>query len=75
MITAIIIVAASAILFVVVTILNAKTKIPEGIELPDKCAGCNLICNKRETTLTKEVIEEINKDIHCQERNNEHESE
>jgi len=57
--------------FVGSTYLNSKVKVPDNIELPDKCVGCNLACDKKESVLTKEVIEQIKADIHCQEEKHE----
>lgn len=57
--------------FVGSSYLNAKIKVPEDLELPEKCVGCQLQCNKKEVTLTKEIIDEIKADIKCQEENNE----
>lgn len=68
----IIIVVIAVVIFIVVTILNMKTKIPDGIELPDKCDGCKIsTCKYQSETLSKEVIEKIKKDISCQEENDE----
>ena len=58
-------------IFVGSTYLNSKVKVPDNIELPDKCTGCNLACDKKTETLTPEIIEKIKADIHCQEGNNE----
>ena len=57
--------------FVGSTYLNSKVKVPDNIELPDKCVGCNLDCNKKESVLTKEIIEQIKAEIHCQDKQNE----
>ncbi len=59
------------LVFVGSTYLNSKVKVPEGLELPDKCQGCNLQCDKKESPLTEEIIEQIKADIRCQEENNE----
>lgn len=56
------------VIFIVVTILNIKTKVPEGIELPDKCEGCKIsTCKYQKETLSEEVIKKIKDDISCQE--------
>ena len=51
--------------------LNSKIEVPQDAELPDKCMGCNLSCNKKTEILTPEIIEQIKADIHCQEGNDE----
>lgn len=68
----IIIVIGLAMLFIGATILNLHTKVPEGIELPEKCEGCRIDnCKHKQVTLTKEAIEEIKNDIACQEEKDE----
>lgn len=76
---AILIIIGSIILFVVTFTLNRKTKVPEGIELPDKCSGCsNTLCkdkmeqkvddinNKKINMSPDELIEYLK----CEENNN-----
>ncbi len=68
----IILVVGLVVIFIGVTILNTRTKVPEGIELPEKCEGCRIdSCKHKKEILTKEVVEEIKKDLACKEENNE----
>lgn len=68
----IIVIVALVFIFIGVTILNMKTKVPEGIELPEKCHGCSFTsCEKKKEVLTKEVVEQIKNDLHCQEEKDE----
>lgn len=54
-------------LFIGVTILNTKTKVPDGVEIPDKCNGCSISsCGVKQKGLTKEAIEQIKNDINCE---------
>ena len=62
---------AVILLFVGSTYFNSKVKVPDDIELPEKCHGCNLQCDKKDSPLTEEIIEQIKADIRCQEENNE----
>ena len=38
---------AVILLFVGSTYFNSKVKVPDDIELPEKCQGCNLQCDKK----------------------------
>lgn len=69
---AIILIIILVVIFIVVTTLNIKTKVPEGIDIPEKCNGCNMLdCKHHKDVLTKEIIEEIKKDIKCKENSDE----
>lgn len=69
---AIILVIVLVIIFIGVTILNIKTKVPEGIELPEKCNGCNMVnCKYHNNVLTQEVVEEIKNNLNCKEEDDE----
>lgn len=69
---AIILIIILVVIFIVVTALNIKTKVPEGIDLPEKCNGCKMTdCKHHQDVLTKEIIEEIKKDIKCKENSDE----
>ena len=67
----VLILIAVILLFVGSTYFNSKVKVPDDIELPEKCQGCNLQCDKKDSPLTEEIIEQIKADIRCQEENNE----
>lgn len=60
------IIVGLVILFLLVTILNRKTKTPDNVELPEQCRTCAsstcMISLKKVEEMKKEILEQI-----CQE--------
>ena len=57
-VVAILIIIGAIALFTVTFILNRKMKLPEGVELPDKCSACtNTMCREK----IEDKVENINK--------------
>lgn len=60
------------ILFLLVTILNRKTKTPDNVELPEQCRTCAsstcMISLKKVEEMKKEILEQIRQECEIEDK-------
>ncbi|HOA64124.1 MAG: hypothetical protein GX203_01405 [Acholeplasmataceae bacterium] len=66
------IIVGLVILFLLVTILNRKTKTPDNVELPEQCRTCAsstcMISLKKVEEMKKEILEQIRQECEIEDK-------